>query len=183
VASFTAQVNGARGPSIGPVLNGSPGIVVANAGAITPSISVYSPDGASHAEYPVYDAAGALAWDTIAGTFMSGEATGVAVAVRNETGMSAVSIFPVTGAGLGSRTDVTTGARFASSSLAVGGLTRDDRTQIVVGNAGLLSRTPGDSVSPSVQVIEWTGSAFAIGRDPVGWRHGACRWHACRGCG
>ncbi len=163
VDSFVAAAEGVRGPSIGPVRDGAPGIVVANAEESTQSISVYSPTGASHAEYPVYGVAGAAAWDTIVGGFSSGGATGVAVAVRNETGNSAVSVFPVTASGLGTRTDVVTGERFASSALAVGDVDGDGVEQIVVGNAGLLARAEGESVSPSVQVLTIDGTGFAAG--------------------
>jgi hypothetical protein len=156
--SFLAQVPGPRGPSIGPILDGQPGIVVANAGAAAPSISVYSPVGGSHAEYPVH--AVGVAWETVVGDFIGG-GTGVAVAVRSESGSNAVSVFPAAGATLGARADVLTGDRFATSSLAIGSLTADS-TQLVVGNAGLLSRTAGQSVSPSTQVITWNGSGFDI---------------------
>ena len=157
---FPTVAAGPRGPSIGPVLNGEPGIVVANAGATVPSISVYSPDGDSHEKYPVFDDGG-VAWETVVGDFMSGGATGVAVAVRSENGNNAVSIFPAVGAELGTSTDVLTGASYATSSLAVGSLTADT-TQIVVGNAGVLSHVEGESVYPSTQVITWTGSSFQI---------------------
>jgi predicted CXXCH cytochrome family protein len=165
---FFTVVPGPRGPSIGPVLNGQPGIIVANAGAGVPSISVYSPTGGSHDEYQVFG--GGVAWETIVGDFMSGGGTGVAVAVRSETGDNAVSTFAANGASLANRVDVPTGARSATSSLALGGLTANT-TQIVVGNAGLLSRVEGQSVSPSTQVITANGSGFEIS-DPR-WAGGA----------
>lgn len=161
--SFTTQAPGPRGPSVGSVLGGSPGIVVANSETTaTPSISVYTPSGGSHTEYPVSGTSDALAWDTTIGTFMEDDGLGVAVAVRNEIGDSAVSFFPVEGSGLGTRSDITTGARFASSSLAAGKLTRSGQTQVALANAGVLSATAGQSVSPSVQVIEWTVSGFQV---------------------
>jgi predicted CXXCH cytochrome family protein len=164
---FFTVVPGPRGPSIGPVLNGQPGIIVANAGAVVPSISVYSPTGGSHDEYQVFG--GGVAWETIVGDFMSGGGTGVAVAVRSETGDNAVSTFAAYGASLVNRVDVPTGARSATSSLALGGLTANT-TQIVVGNAGLLSRVEGQSVSPSTQVITWNGTGFEI--TPPRWSGG-----------
>ena len=162
VDSWPAQVDGVRGPSVGPVRGGAPAIVTANSGAATPSISVYAPDGTSHSEHPVYGAVGATAWDTVIGAFAADGGTAVAVAVRNETGDGGVSIFPVTGTGFGARHDVPTGEGSASSTLGVGRLTRDSAEQIVVANAGVLSWADGQSVSPSVQVIEWTDAAFEV---------------------
>ncbi|HSV91551.1 MAG TPA: cytochrome c3 family protein, partial [Desulfobacterales bacterium] len=162
VDSWPAQFDGVRGPSVGPVRDGAPAIVTANSGAAAPSISVYSPDGTSHTQYPVYSAIGAVAWDTVAGAFAADGGTAIAVAVRNETGAGGVSIFPVTGAGLGTRHDVPTGEGSASATLGAGRLTRDLAQQIVVANAGVLSWADGRSVSPSVQVIEWTGETFEV---------------------
>jgi hypothetical protein len=154
--------NGTRGPSIGPVLGGAPGIVVANSGVLPPSISLYSPDGVSHIEYPVSADTGGFAWDTAVGTFMQDDKTGVAVAVRNESGPSSVSLLPASASGLGDPDEVSTGTRYATSSLATGSLTEDGHSQIVVANAGVFSRDAGQSVSPSTQVIEWTGTKFEV---------------------
>lgn len=163
VVSFAAQVpDGVRGPSIGGVLGGSPGIVVANAGVQPASISVYSPDGSSHTEYPVRQSGGGYAWDTVVGDLMQDGGLGIAVAVRNESGPSAVSVLPVSGPGLGSPLEVETGTRYATSSLALGKLTDEGQTQIIAANAGVFSRDAGQSVSPSTQVIEWSGTEFEV---------------------
>ena len=160
----------ARGPSIGPDLvsdgvDTAPGIVIADADATPPTISVYSADGVLDDAYEVANPAGSpRAWETIVDEFMPGGGLGVAVAVRNETGDSAVSVFEVAAGTLGARSDVATGDRI-TSSLAVGDVDGDGRLQIAVANAGLFSRDVDESVSPSVQSLRWNGSAFVIDED------------------
>ncbi len=174
VTSFESTYAEPRGPSIGPVLaGGDPGIVIANSGALPQTISVYAPDstGTPITTRLVYDAAGGRPWDTVVGPFMSGGANGVAIAVRNETGLNAVSIFGIDGTGLAlPRTDVQTGARYATSSLAAGDVNGDGTAQIAIANAGVLSRDAGQSVSPSLQTLRWSGSEFVI--DEAVWAGG-----------
>lgn len=169
--SFSSTHPGIRGPSIGPVLaGGEPGIVVANADALPQTISVYAPDstGTPAATHLVYGASGARPWDTVVGPFLPGNEQGVAVAVRNETGMNALSMFEIGSAGLSALPDVTTGEHFATSALAVGDVNGDGTAQVVIANAGFFSRDAKQSVSPSVQSLRWNGSAFVlVGSEPL----------------
>ncbi len=163
--------DGARGPSIGPDLvsdgvDTGPGIVIAEADVAPPTISVYSAEGVLDDTYEVAAPAGSpRAWDTLVDGFMPGGGFGVAVAVRNEAGDSAVSIFGVSGGTLGDRSDVVTGERVSTSSLAAGDVNGDGLLQVAVANAGLFSRDVDQSVSPSVQSLHWNGSAFVRDED------------------
>jgi len=166
VTSFETLHPEPRGPSIGPVLaGGAAGIAVADAGAATPSISVYAPasaDAVPEATRAVFGTVGARAWDTVIGPFMAGSVPGVAVAVRNESGMNAVTIFETGATGLGARVDVETGMGVASAALAAGDVNGDGVAEIAIANAGTFSRTPGVSVPPSLQTLVRDGATFVI---------------------
>ena len=139
-----------RGPSI----KSASEIVYANSGQATDNLVIAGPLGVVQSSYTVTIPGGAGAWDTAVGDFLPGGESGVAVAMRSETGANAVALYEIAGASLVTTPAIVpTGDRYASSALAVGDLNGDGVDQLAVGNAGLFSRTEGQSVSPSVQVL------------------------------
>ncbi|MDF1541805.1 MAG: cytochrome c3 family protein [Anaerosomatales bacterium] len=150
---------GPRGPSIGNVWLASAEtteIVVANSGETVDTLSVFSSAGVELASYEAtISPGGAVAWDTAIGDILPGVGTvEVAVALRGDTSASGVSVFrTVAGNGLVAHDTYETGDGYATSALEIGDIDGDGQIQLVVGNAGVLSRTTGESVSPSAQAF------------------------------
>lgn len=172
-------LRGPRGPSIGNVWLASSEtteIVVANSGETIDALSVFSAAGAPLGSYEAtITPGGAVAWDTAIGDVLPGVGTvEVAVALRSETSASGVSVFRTEPAnGLVNHATYATGNRFATSSLEIGDVDGDGAEQLVVGNAGVLSRTVGDSVSPSVQAFSADGAGTSMSVTLTRWGGGA----------
>lgn len=150
---------GPRGPSIGNVWLASAEateVVIANSGETSDTVSVFSAAGAELASYEAtIGPGGAVAWDTAIADILTGTGTvEVAVALRSESSTSGVSVFrTVAGNGLVAHGVYQTGEGYATSMLEIGDIDGDGRVQLLAGNAGTLSQTPGESTSPSVQIF------------------------------
>jgi predicted CXXCH cytochrome family protein len=165
-------LRGPRGPSVGPVLPGDEvGIVVANSEETSNTISVFDADGAFVSYEAVIAGSDAVAWDTAAGAFLPGGDSGVAVALRSESEENGVALFEIGASGLTQfQLPVQTGVAAVSSALTVGDVDGSGE-QLVVANAGRLSHTAGESVSPSVMTLPSDGSNLTVGE--TRWAGGA----------
>lgn len=159
-----------RGPSIGDAWDGVAGrneITVANSGETVGTVSVFSGSGTLLGSYDATATAGARAWDTLVADVLPGVGGDeTVVALRHETGDSGVNVFArLSGGGLGNRQSYTTGQYYRSSSLAAGDVNRDGLSELVVGNAGLWSRsTPREA--PSAQVFKPTTDGLNLQTPP-----------------
>jgi hypothetical protein len=157
-----------RGPSIGDADGWSDGneIAIALSGATTGNLRLYSSAGALIGSYDATVAAGAYAWDTLIADVLPGTpGTETVVAIRNTTGDSGVNVFADTaGAGLGGRLSYTTGAYFATSSLAAGDVDSDadGDVELVVANAGKWAFDTTTRRAPSVQVFRSNTAGDAL---------------------
>lgn len=171
--------SGPRGPSIGNVWlasSESTEVVVANSGETVDTLSVFDAGGVELASYEAtISPDGAVAWDTAIGDILPGTGTiEVAVALRSETTTSGVSVFrTVAGNGLVAHGVFQTGQGYATSSLEIGDIDGDGRIQLLAGNAGVLSHTPGESVAPSVQIFRANEAGDSMSIAATRWAGGA----------
>jgi len=162
-----------RGPSIGDAWDGASTvneIVVANSGEVTGTVSVISGTGTVLGSYDATStsASGAVAYDTlVADVLPNVSGAEIVVALRNESGTSAVNVFPqLSGGGLSAPQDYETGDRFRTSSLVAGDVDGDSNAELVVGNAGTWTRVATDKQAPSVQVFRSNGTGTALTSTP-----------------
>ncbi|MHB9002471.1 MAG: cytochrome c3 family protein [Coriobacteriia bacterium] len=157
-----------RGPSIGNADGSSAGneIALALAGATTGNLRVYSSAGVVIGSYDATVAAGAYAWDTAIADVLPGTpGLETIVAIRNTTGDSGVNVFADTvGSGVGDRLSYTTGAYFATSSLAAGDVDSDadGDVELAVANAGTWAVDTTTRRAPSVQVFRSNTAGDAL---------------------
>ncbi|MDI6712544.1 MAG: cytochrome c3 family protein [Anaerosomatales bacterium] len=145
-----------RGPSVGDVWGGAPGmeIVVANAGETSDTVAVYDGSGdlLGTATVDAELASGSRAWYTLP-VELDGASPGVelAVAVNGFDGTSTVNVFRQSGGGLSATpTRFDTGLARATGSLAAGDVDGDGTPELIVGNGGWWA----SGVGPSAQVFD-----------------------------
>ncbi len=162
---------GPRGVSIGDAWDGATTeneVVVANAGELTGTVSVFDTTGSILQSYDATANAGARAWDTVVADVLpnvSGAET--IIALKHETGTSGINVYErLSGGGIGNRVSYDTGAYYNSASLAAGDVDVDGDRELIVGNAGRWARD-ATRREPSVQVFAANGAGTALATPPT----------------
>lgn len=165
--------SGPRGPSTGDAWQGGTKseIVVANAGEVAGTITVFDGSGVQLGSYDATGFPGAYAWDTAVGDVLPGvtpagtSGAEVLVALFSTTGSTGLNVFPqLAGGGLGARTTYASDNLSGAGSVATGDVDGDGRTDAVIGSAGRRPPSVGAAgVSPSVVVYvpDSPGTALA----------------------
>jgi predicted CXXCH cytochrome family protein len=163
---------GPRGPGIGDVWGTAPSaneIVVANAGEIANTVSVFDSGGTELAAYSAAVPAGAAAYDTLVANVLpnvAGDET--VVAVRSSLGTSSFDVFPrLVAGGLGTPVSYNTGQYYNTASLAAGDVDSDGRVELLVGNAGRWAHSSATKMAPTVQVFSANNDGDALDTTPV----------------
>ncbi len=153
-----------RGASIGDAWDDGSGaneVVLANSGAVTSNVAVFSGDGVLRQVADATATAGAIAYDTLVVDTLSGRPRPeVVVDLYHPTDKSAIQVFSQVG---GLLTPVDTKIdkedRTHKISLAAGDLTADGDIEIVAANAGEFTGTTAfRHVDPSIDIYKPTGS-------------------------
>jgi Doubled CXXCH motif (Paired_CXXCH_1) len=155
---------GPRGLSIGDAWDDGAGaneIVLANSGATTSNVAVYSGDGVLRQVADATATAGAIAYDTLVADCLSGNPRPeVVVDLYHATDKSAIEVFSQIGGiltSVDSKTD--NSARTHKISLAAGDLTADGDVEIVAANAGEFTGTTAfNHVDPSIDIYKPTAN-------------------------
>ena len=156
------------GPSIGDINNDGHGeIAVANAGELSPTLSVYGDDGTDLMDggsttdaSPTATAIGnVLPGVTEPGT--SGDE--IALALGSTSGAERVEVFARSGSGLAAPQSYDFPAHSDPDALAMGDVDGDGRSELVVGLGGLFSTTPTSATAPGVGIIHASSDGTTIG--------------------
>jgi predicted CXXCH cytochrome family protein len=158
---------GPRGPSIGPVLDGSTdnGIVIVNGGQTggTATVSIFKGDGSLVADYDTTPAS-LVPVASVVGDVLGGSAGAeIAVTLDGPAGSDGyVDVFSRTSTtGYGVPQAVRTGRDYHPTGLAAGDVDGDGRKELVVVNAGLW-RSDSNGQDASVQVLQADAAGTSI---------------------
>lgn len=154
---------GPCGPSIGDLDGDGFGeIAVANSGETTGVVSVYSGSGQELATFGASIDASATA--TLIGDVLPGTAgVEVAVTFADPVGKARLAIYPRTGPIFGEPLTLSLPDRSNPSALALGDVDGDNASELVVGLAGLLSRTTSESAAPGIEIVNVDSTGTTLG--------------------
>ena len=157
-----------RGPSIGKADSDGHGcIAVANAGELSPTLSIFSRDGSETTiggsttdASPTATAIGnVLPGVTEPGT--SGDE--IALAVGSSSGAERVEVYPLSGSGLGTPLTHAFSAHSDPDSLAVGDVDGDGQAELLVGMAGQRAAAAADAKAPSLAIVHASADGTQLG--------------------
>ena len=157
-----------RGPSIGKADSDGHGyIAVANAGELSPTLSIFSRNGTETASggsttdaSPTATAIGnVLPGVTESGT--SGDE--VALALGSPSGSEKIEVFPLGGSGLGAPATHAFAAHSEPDALTIGDVDGDGRAELLVGMGGRRANLASDARAPSLAIVHASADGTEIG--------------------